>query len=386
MFQKIEDFFDRKFSPVKSIPAGIYQYTAPQDAELPYKLHLRVEENGEGILIINARTVLHLNRSAAEFAYHLVQGKQPEEIHKAIAERYQVESEQIARDLEDFIQQLNTLIQSEDLDPVSYLEMERVAPYSGKLTAPYRLDCALTYAVSEGTAAEVAPRERVSRELSLFEWQTILDKIWKAGIPHVNFTGGEPTLRDDLPDLIDHAEKLGIVTGLLTDGLKLAEKRYLNKLLDKGLDHIMILVQPDHKAFWKALKNMMPENLAVTIHITLTSGNKDDIHALLDKLAAENVASISLSAPDTSLKEALEAASQHATHLGMQLDFDLPVPYSSLNPVSLELQAEKKETPQGAGNAWLYVEPDGDVLPYQGTNRVLGNLLTDPWEQVWKKH
>jgi len=58
------------------------------------------------------------------------------------------------------------------------------------------------------------------------------------------------------------------------------------------------------------------------------------------------------------------------------------VPYSALNPVSLEL--EGNEVPEGAGRAWLYVEPDGDVLPAQGVNRVLGNILRDPWEQIWR--
>jgi len=386
MFRKIEEFFDRQFSPVKTVPAGIYQHTAPQDAEMPYKLHLRIEENGDGLLIINARTVLHLNRSAAEFAYHLVQGKQADEIQKIVAERYQADREQIAEDLDQFIRQINSLIDTEDLDPVSYLDMGRVAPYSEKLSAPYRLDCALTYSVSEGTPTEVAPRERVSRELDLSEWRSILDKAWNAGIPHVNFTGGEPTLRADLPDLIGHAEKLGIVSGLLTDGLKLADKPYLNSLLDRGLDHIMILAQPDNKRFWQALKNILPENIAITVHITITSENKDHIDGMLDKLAAENVVSISLSAPDASLSDQLEAASQHAMHAGMQLDWDLPVPYSSLNPISIELQSKEKEAPQGAGKAWLYVEPDGDVLPSQGVNKVLGNLLTDPWERIWKKH
>jgi MoaA/NifB/PqqE/SkfB family radical SAM enzyme len=31
----------------------------------------------------------------------------------------------------------------------------------------------------------------------------------------------------------------------------------------------------------------------------------------------------------------------------------------------------------------LYVEPDGDVLPAQGYNVVLGNLLRDSWESIW---
>ena len=69
--------------------------------------------------------------------------------------------------------------------------------------------------------------------------------------------------------------------------------------------------------------------------------------------------------------------------LGFEPEWDLPVPYSALNPVALEL--ENGELPaKGAGSAWLYVEPDGDVLPSQGINRVFGNLLTEPWESIWK--
>ncbi len=40
--------------------------------------------------------------------------------------------------------------------------------------------------------------------------------------------------------------------------------------------------------------------------------------------------------------------------------------------------------PTGAGHAWLYIEPDGDVLPAQGINQVLGNILKDPWETIWQ--
>ena len=67
----------------------------------------------------------------------------------------------------------------------------------------------------------------------------------------------------------------------------------------------------------------------------------------------------------------------------MNLIWDLPVPYSTLNPVSLETQMDAQ--PEGAGRAWLYVEPDGDVLPTQGYNKVLGNMLRDPWEKIWQQ-
>lgn len=384
MFKKIEDFFDSFYTKAETIPAGIYLYQAPPDAELPYKLHLRVESDGSGILILNASTVLHLNQTAAEYTYHLIKGLDKAAIADIVSQRYSIPRETAETDLAEFMDKIDALVNSQDLDPVTYLDMERVAPYSQKLSAPYRLDCALTYRVSDGTDASVAPTERVSRELSTAEWKTVMKNAWQAGIPHVIFTGGEPTLRDDLPELIAYAEELGLVSGLLSDGYKLASKKYAQELLNKGLDHILILANPDDKRFWNALKVLMPLNIAVTVHVTLTAANCAGFPALLDKIAKAEVFSISLSVADESLSDELQKAGQQAAALGMTQVWDLPVPYSASYPVAFELAGQK--TPQGAGKAWLYVEPDGDVLPAQGVNKVLGNLLTDSWEKIWKRH
>jgi MoaA/NifB/PqqE/SkfB family radical SAM enzyme len=40
------------------------------------------------------------------------------------------------------------------------------------------------------------------------------------------------------------------------------------------------------------------------------------------------------------------------------------------------------DLPDGAGTAWLYVEPDGDVLKAQD-HRGIGQYLSDPWEKIW---
>ena len=93
------------------------------------------------------------------------------------------------------------------------------------------------------------------------------------------------------------------------------------------------------------------------------------------------VKSISLSASSEELVEELTLARELADNLDLSLVWDTPVPYSSKNPFALEFQG--RERPPGAGHAWLYVEPDGDVLPDQDINEVLGNMLTDPWEKIW---
>jgi len=386
MFAKIESFFDGLFNEIEPIPTGIFRYQASEDSALPYKLHLRVETDGTGILIINASTVLHLNRTAVEYAYYFIDGIKEEDIPPMVAARYDVSVNQAKKDMKEFLSKIDTLIHTDDLDPVTYLEMERVAPYSQKISAPYRLDCALTYQVSAGMDAKAAPTERVDRELSTDEWKQVLNNALDVGIPHVIFTGGEPTLRDDLPDLITSAEDLGIVCGLLTDGLKFSDKKYMNRLLQNGLDHIMLLCQPEDKVFWKALKNLMPEDIAITVHITLNNSNQKDISELLEKLTNHGVTSISLSADSSDLADALASASQKASDLTLHQVWDLPVPYSAFHPVAAELGSSKETVPEGAGKAWLYVEPDGDVLPAQGINKVLGNMLADPWNKIWKNH
>jgi organic radical activating enzyme len=384
MFKKIEDFFDSFYNVPEKVPAGIYLYQAQPDAEVPYKLHLRVEEDGSGILIINASTVLHLNQTAVEYAYCIIQGKDKAATAATVAERYRISPELAQKDLDDFLGKIDTLVKTTDLDPVTYLDMERVTPYSQKLSAPYRLDCALTYRVPEGTSAAVAPTERVSRELNTAEWKTILKNAWDVGIPHVIFTGGEPTLRDDLPELVSAAEALGLVSGLLTDGHKLADKSYTQDLLARGLDHILLLANAEDKHFWNALKVLMPLDIAVSVHVTLTHENCTNFATLLEKIAQAGVTSVSISASESGLADDLEKAGHKAAELGLTQVWDLPVPYSSFHPVALELAEE--QAPQGAGKAWLYVEPDGDVLPAQGVNKVLGNMLTDPWRKIWKRH
>ena len=80
----------KQFEPHKPLPAGMYHYQSPPDNPLNYRLHLRLESDGKGILVVNASTVLHLNETAAEYAYYLVNGTTKEEALKEIKRRYNV--------------------------------------------------------------------------------------------------------------------------------------------------------------------------------------------------------------------------------------------------------------------------------------------------------
>ena len=229
----IRDLWERFFPPIQPLPAGMYHYQAPPDSEYPYRLHLRIEPDGHGLLIVNASTVVHLNPTAAEYAFHLVNQTPEDEAVAEMARRYNVRKEIVRRDYDELMERLQTLVDTPDLDPVAFLDFDREEPYSTTGSAPYRLDCALTYRLLDEGARNLAPRDRAGRELTSTEWQQILDKAWQAGIPHVIFTGGEPTMRPDLCDLIAYAESLGMVSGLISNGLRLAETRVARRGIDR---------------------------------------------------------------------------------------------------------------------------------------------------------
>jgi len=379
----IREIIRRHFTSVKPLAAGMYHYIAPPEDPRNYRLHLRLEPDGTGVLIVNAATILHLNQTAAEYAFHLVQRTPEQDVTRLISARYHVHREQALSDFRTLVERIDSMVTTANLDPVEYLGFDRHIPYSGAISAPYRLDCAITYRLPPQADPSAAPSKRINRELTTAEWEQVMDKALQAGIPHIVFTGGEPTLRDDLAQLITHTEHTGQVSGLITDGLRLADSAYLNSLLQTGLDHAMIVLQPENPQAWVALQNTLVDDLFVAVHLTLTPKNADSIPDLLARLEKMGVKAISLSSTDPALREPFRATRELVANLHMKLVWDLPVPYSAAHPFALEI--EDQERVDGAGRAWLYVEPDGNVLPTQGVEQVLGNMLKDPWENIWQK-
>jgi MoaA/NifB/PqqE/SkfB family radical SAM enzyme len=173
------------------------------------------------------------------------------------------------------------------------------------------------------------------------------------------------------------------VTGLISDGLRFIDAVYLDQLLQKGLDHMMIVLDTGKAGIWDALKNVIAADIFLAIHLTITSEIVDQFPSLLDRLAALGVKAISLSLDNPDAKERLQKARDLVASRGIELVWNLPVPYSSLHPVAMETSQSEKLP--GVGRDWMYLEPDGDVLPAQGINQVLGNMLHDPWEKIWKR-
>jgi pyrroloquinoline quinone biosynthesis protein E len=84
--------------------------------------------------------------------------------------------------------------------------------------------------------------ERASQELTTAEWKRAIDEAAAMGVLQIHFSGGEPTVRPDLEDLIRHAHDGGLYTNLITAGVLLDEHR-IGRLIEAGLDHVQLSFQ-----------------------------------------------------------------------------------------------------------------------------------------------
>jgi len=122
----ISSWIRERFTRVRPLPAVTLHYQSPPGDEPAYRLHLRMQADGSGLLIVNAATVLHLNPTAAEYAYHMIKGTPPETVALEFHRRYRVGREIALRDFAEFRERVQTLISTPDLDPVTYLDFERL--------------------------------------------------------------------------------------------------------------------------------------------------------------------------------------------------------------------------------------------------------------------
>ena len=84
----------------------------------------------------------------------------------------------------------------------------------------------------------------------------IRDIVRQCGQPLIQFSGGEPTLRDDLPELVRYAKEAGCsYTQVNTNGLRLAkEPEYAERLAEAGLDIVFLQFDGTRDAIYQALR------------------------------------------------------------------------------------------------------------------------------------
>jgi MoaA/NifB/PqqE/SkfB family radical SAM enzyme len=80
---------------------------------------------------------------------------------------------------------------------------------------------------------------RENRQLSLEQWKTIIGDAAFLGAKDLHISGGEPTLYENLVDLIREGKKYGMHVSMMSNGSSNGES-YLEELIKAGLDEICI--------------------------------------------------------------------------------------------------------------------------------------------------
>ncbi|MBZ9727848.1 pyrroloquinoline quinone biosynthesis protein PqqE [Mesorhizobium sp. CO1-1-11] len=83
---------------------------------------------------------------------------------------------------------------------------------------------------------------KANRELDTRTWLDLFSQAADLGVLQVHLSGGEPTLRRDLEQLIAALSSRGIYTNLITAGVGIAEGR-IEAFAEAGLDHLQLSFQ-----------------------------------------------------------------------------------------------------------------------------------------------
>jgi radical SAM protein with 4Fe4S-binding SPASM domain len=397
----------RVFRPPK-IPLGQYTYRG-KGKFAGLALQLRIERGGQGIMVINANTVLYLNEAAAAHAYFFMQGMNAKDAVKRIRRMYRVNAETARKDHEKLIYTVSTLASTEKVCPISFLDVKSIEPFTKPLSAPLRMDLAVTFRCQNNCIHCYAGGPHETDELTLEQWKQVIDRLRQIGVFIVTFTGGEPTLREDLPELLLYAQNSGLVTGLITNGRKLKDRGYVEKLEKAGLDFVQVTLEShkpevhdlmtESKGSWKetvaGIKNVVASQIYTTTNTTLSKHNAEDFLETVEFLKKLGVAGFGCNSlihsgranaigeefalPLEALNGLLPKIRTKAEQLTMKFLWYTPTQYCRLDPVKLGLGVKSCT----AANVNMCVGPNGDVYPCQSYFESLGNLLRDDWEKIW---
>jgi len=367
-------FLRAKQVNVEVLPPGFYTYHTAADSPDQFRLHLRVEPDGEGILVVNAATVLHLNQTATEFAYHLIQGKDNVQIVDAVSERYEVTREILMRDVQLFIDQIRFLTHQNDLSPSATIGFESHV-FDKNLTAPLRVDCCLTYR----TFAENSNDQLAANELTTQDWKTLLTRLYGAGIPHVIFFGGEPTLRADLTELMAFTEQLGLVSGLVSSDPTLKDPAVLLPLIEAGLDHLTFSLDPSNPEELVGLSTILDQDLFTCLRLPVHPDR--DYHDLIRHLQDLGANAFNLQPEDAKSQVYAHKLQRELSESGTAFVDDMPLTYQ---PHAQEILFSVWD-PDSQPAQHFVIQPDGSLADFAGSESNYGNLLREDWSALWAR-
>ncbi|MCR5206149.1 MAG: radical SAM protein [Lachnospiraceae bacterium] len=292
-----------------------------------------------------------------------------------------------------------------------------IGEYADKMTAPHRMDLMVSAMTKDGmwhcnqkcVHCYAAGQEQSSeKELVTEAWKEIIDKCREVKIPQLTFTGGEPTMREDIIELIEYAK--WFVTRLNTNGINLT-KEFCEKLKGASLDSVQITFYSYNEDVHNRLvgaqrysdtlagiENAIEAGLNVSINTPLCTLNRDYVETLrfLHDKGIEYVTcsglittgnarkeeSENLQLSNAEVREILLEAVKYCYENGMEISFTSPGWVDDKFCKQLGIP-----TPNcGACLSNMAITPAGNVVPCQSwlSDKPLGNMLKDKWKDIWE--
>ena len=326
-----------------------------------------------------------------------------------------VSKDAIAEDLEELLEVLFAVARGND--PDAEIEKLSIRAYRDNMTAPHRMDLMVS-AMTDGNGKWQCNQKCLfcyaagqemgkSSEMTTRQWKQAIDRLEAARVPMVTFTGGAPTMREDLAELVGYAKKM--VTRLNTNGVNLTPE-LVKALKAAGLDSLQVTLYSHDEAVHNALvgsshfantiqgiRNAVAAGLDISINTPLCQKNADYeatlafIHSLgvpfvtVSGLICTGMAGINHLEYDLSGEELfgiVRKAKSFCNAHEMEIDFTSPglIKRERLEELGMNVPM------CGACLSNMAIAPDGTVVPCQswlGSDASLGNILTEPFKRIW---
>ena len=398
------------------VPAGDIELAYPAQPDLAWVDEFWGEagryifsREEDGILILPPNRVYKINHSGAALIRYLKDGKKATDIFR-VGEPPSAAGR--CRAVEDFFKTLADLYSNEyssGLERVPYTFDFSRLPILGEIAVTYRCNnsCLFCYA---GCGSGIPGGE----ELGTDEWKKII-RIFRdeARIPFFSFSGGEPLLRDDLEELISHAEGMGLETNLVSNGTLAGEDRAIS-LYSAGLRTAQISVEAPEAGLHdylagragafdetiRGIKAMIKAGISVQTNTTITQCSREAAAAMPEFLASLGInrfamnmyipaglpsgaqAGVDLSISYDEIGAVVDSVRKAAFAAGLTFYWYSPTPFCYYNPIARGMGNKSC----AAADGLISVAANGDLLPCSSWNEPIGNLLHSSFAELWFSH
>ena len=177
------------------------------------------------------------------------------------------------------------------LDAESFLE--QVSTKAAALRRPEGVTFELTYGCNLRCVHCYNPTHKaLPHELTTREVCTLLNQIADVGVLTVTFTGGEPSVRPDIGEILHHARRQGLMTHLMTNATRMTSS-FTTLLGEVAISQVnvsiygateavyerMTAVPGSYRQFRRGLLNLADAELPVLVRMPVTAINSEEIQA-----------------------------------------------------------------------------------------------------------